>query len=313
MTARSTLSLLAVAALCTAALGCSPPKGAAVDSAATEPIEESTMSDAPTHAERSAQSKELVLQAVTTLFADFDAEAAKPLLREDYIQHNVGVPTGAAPVLGVLPALKDSGLAATPHRVIADGDLVVLHSTYTNADLFGGSTLVAFDVFRVQDGQLAEHWDNLQPPVDKTVSGRSLTDGPTQVTDLDQTDANKALVQSFADEVLLGGAFDKLPQYITAEPGGYHQHSPDIGDGLDGLGAGFAALAKAGRGIRYSKVHQVIGEGNFVLTMSEGTMGAQPTAFFDLFRIEDGTIVEHWDTISPIPPASEMAHTNGKF
>lgn len=42
-------------------------------------------------------------------------------------------------------------------------------------------------------------------------------------------------------------------------------------------------------------------------------MGETPTAYFDLFRIEDGMIVEHWDTIDAIPPNDEMAHENGKF
>lgn len=267
----------------------------------------------PNHAEQSAAAKALVVRAVTTLFADFDVEAAAELLAEDYIQHNPGVPTGAQPVLDFLPVLQESGLSATPHRVLADGDLVVLHSTYENASLFGGETLIGFDVFRVEDGLLAEHWDNLQPPRAETASGRSMTDGPTEITDLDRTDANRAHVEEFAQNVLLGGQFDRLPEYINAAPGGYAQHNPDIADDLDGLQAGFAALAEAGQAITYTQLHGVVAEGNFVFTMSEGTMGETPTAFFDLFRLEDGLIVEHWDTVATIPPASEMAHDNGKF
>ena len=61
----------------------------------------------------------------------------------------------------------------------------------------------------------------------------------------------------------------------------------------------------------YTDVHFVVAEGNFVLTASEGTFADKPTAFYDLFRVEDGMIVEHWDVISDIP--SEMAHDNGKF
>ncbi len=63
--------------------------------------------------------------------------------------------------------------------------------------------------------------------------------------------------------------------------------------------------------MKYSTVHKVIAEGNFVFTMSEGTFGGAPTAFFDLFRVDNGKIVEHWDIISEIP--DEMAHENGKF
>ncbi|MEL6349322.1 MAG: nuclear transport factor 2 family protein [Myxococcota bacterium] len=292
-------------AMALASAGCTGRSGVP----AASPVEAVELS----HAQRSQRSKALVVQAVTALFADFDTDAAASLLAEDYIQHNPGVPTGAAAVIGFLPSLEDSGLTATPHRIIADGDLVVLHSTYNNADLFGGETLIGFDIFRVEDGKLAEHWDNLQAPPDQTVSGRSMVDGPTAVIDLDRTEANRAHVTSFTESVLLGGQFDRLPEYINPAPGAYHQHNPDIGDGLDGLGAGFAALAESGRAISYTTVHTIVAEGNFVFTMSEGTMGDEPTAFFDLFRLEDGLIVEHWDTIAAIPPDTAMAHNNGKF
>ncbi|WP_210211640.1 MULTISPECIES: hypothetical protein [unclassified Mesorhizobium] len=69
-------------------------------------------------------------------------------MKEDYIQHNPGVPTGAAPILSFLPVLKDAGLTVKTHRVLSEGDLVAVHSTYDNAQAFGGQTMVAFDVFR---------------------------------------------------------------------------------------------------------------------------------------------------------------------
>ena len=59
------------------------------------------------------------------------------------------------------------------------------------------------------------------------------------------------------------------------------------------------------------KTHRIIAEGNFVVFHSEGEWGGKPQSFFDLFRVEDGKIVEHWDVIQEIP--SEMAHENGMF
>ena len=253
---------------------------------------------------------ELVLAARQALFVDFDVAAAEALLAPDYIQHNPGVPTGAAPVLGVIPVLAESGLRMTTHRIFTDGDLVVAHNTCDDADVFGAPTLVGFDVFRVEDGKVAEHWDNLQPPAPANASGRTLTDGPTEVTDLDKTEANKALVTEFAQTVLIGGAFDRIGEYIIGGDA-YLQHNPLFGDGLQALGEAFAKLAEEGSAIVYTEVHQVIGQGNFVLTMSEGLFGDTPTAYYDLFRLEDGKIVEHWDVIQEIP--AEMAHDNGKF
>ena len=267
---------------------------------------------APTSSEGATHmtATELVLAGFTALFTDFDVEALPDLFAEDYIQHNPGVPTGLAPVMGILPAIEASGLRVTTHRVFADGDLVVLHSTYENAQVFGAPTLVGFDVFRVADGKIVEHWDNLQPPAAPNASGRTMTDGPTEVTDLDRTEANKARVAEFAQAVLIEGDFARITDFIVGGEA-YAQHNPLFGDGLAALGAAFEALAQQGNAILYTTVHRIIGEGNFVLMMAEGTFGTTPTAYYDLFRLEDGMIVEHWDVIAEIP--AEMAHDNGKF
>jgi predicted SnoaL-like aldol condensation-catalyzing enzyme len=57
----------------------------------------------------------------------------------------------------------------------------------------------------------------------------------------------------------------------------------------------------------------VLGEGDFVLVVSEGSISGQPTAFYDLLRIENGKIAEHWDVVETIPPESEWKNRNGKF
>ena len=255
--------------------------------------------------------KELVLNAVTALFVNFDAEAARDFLDPGYIQHNPSVPTGAEAILGFLPALKDMGLTAKVHRVIAEGDLVVLHTTYGNAQALGAENMVAFDVFRVDGDKIVEHWDNLQPavPADQTASGRSMVDGPTAITDLDRTADNKALVQGFVTDVLMGVAPQNITNYISTET--YHQHNPQVADGLEGLAGLMASMQEQGITLRYDTVHMVVAEGNFVFTAAEGVLGEAETAFFDLFRVQDGKIVEHWDVLSEIP--TEFAHENGKF
>ena len=253
--------------------------------------------------------KELVLEAVAAIFINFDAAAAEQLLAQDYIQHNPAVPTGAAPILGFIPGLKESGIEVDIHRVIAEGDLVVLHSTYSNAEAFGADTLVGFDVFRVEDGKVAEHWDNLTPVTPPNPSGRTQIDGPTEILDLDKTAENKALVTAFLDTVLKEGAVDRITDFISTET--YIQHNSQIADGLDGLGSALAAMAEQGIQMIYTDVHMVVAEGDFVFTASEGTLGGTPTAFYDLFRVADGKIVEHWDVIAEIP--ADMAHDNGKF
>lgn len=253
--------------------------------------------------------REVVLNAVSAIFVQFDPEAAQELLDPGYIQHNPAIPTGAEAILGFIPVLEANGVTLTTHRVLVEGDLVVLHNTFGNAQAFGGENMVTFDVFRVENGKVVEHWDNLQPLAAPNPSGRSMVDGATDVTDLKKTAQNKALVTGFVTDVLHGEASEKITDYVSTET--YIQHNPQVADGLDGLGAALEAMAAAGQSMRYSQTHLIVAEGNFVFTASEGAMGDTPTAFFDLFRVEDGKIVEHWDTVSPIP--AEMAHGNGKF
>ncbi len=252
---------------------------------------------------------DIAREMMQAIFTTFDAETATNLLAKDYIQHNPAVPTGRAPVIGFIPALKESGIALTIHRIISDGDIVVMHNSYENAQLLGADTLVAFDVFRIENGKVAEHWDNLAARTPPNPSGHSQTDGETRITDMDKTEENKALVQDFVETILIKGNMTRLGDFFDGNA--YIQHNSRIGDGLDGLGAALNAMAQQGVTMEYDRIHQVIGEGSFVFTMSEGQFAGAPTAFFDLFRVENGKIAEHWDVISEIP--SKMAHQNGKF
>ena len=72
-------------------------------------------------------------------------------------------------------------------------------------------------------------------------------------------------------------------------------------------------MAKAGIVMKYDRIHKVLGEGNFVLVVSESSIAGQPTCFYDLVRIENGKIAEHWDVVETIRPKSQWKNANGKF
>ena len=93
----------------------------------------------------------------------------------------------------------------------------------------------------------------------------------------------------------------------------YLQHNTGIADGLSGLGAALAALAEQNIQMVYTTVHQVLAQGNFVLAVSEGTFGGAPTSYYDLWRVEDGKIAEHWDVMETIADKSTWQNQNGKF
>ncbi|MEI7444134.1 MAG: hypothetical protein WCK28_04520 [Burkholderiales bacterium] len=224
-----------------------------------------------------------------------------------YIQHNLSAADGLAGFASLLQALPKGSAKVNTVRVFQDGDHVFAHTEY---EFFGPK--IGFDVFRFENGLIVEHWDNLQEtPKTPNPSGRTMIDGPTQATDLAATAANKALVRAFVGDVLVGGRFDLLTKYIDGKE--YLQHNPQIADGLSGLATAVEAMAKAGITMKYDRIHKVLGEGNFVLTVSEGSFAGRHSAFYDLFRVRGGLIVEHWDVIETIPPRAEWKNGNGKF
>ncbi len=222
---------------------------------------------------------------------------------EHYIQHNLaaeGGPAGLKNLISILKVMPGPLIKMRPLRVFQDGDTVVTHSS---AYLFGPKATI--DVFRFQAGKVVEHWDNLQDVPGDTPSGHTMTDGPFSLEDLDKTEANKILIKSYVDDVLVHGKLDNISHYFDGDR--LVEHNPTRADGTASLTAALRTLP------RYQGIHQVLGEGNFVLAMSQGKVDGRSTAFYDLFRVAGGKIAEHWDVVETIPPRSERKNDNGKF
>lgn len=240
-----------------------------------------------------------------------DLAVIDELVRPDYIQHNAQAEDGREGLIGFVSALlaPQGGTDVTIHRTLASGDYVALHSTYGS----GAARQVAFDVFRLEGGQLAEHWDALQSWVEPaaTVSGRTQVDGETTVTDRQLTEENEQLVTALVREVFVEGRVERLPEYI-GEP--YLQHNPRIGDGLPALQAFLEAVENQGVEFGYTRSPLVVADGNFVLVGSEGYLNRREdyTIFYDLYRVDAGRVVEHWDVIQAIDLAA-VPHDNGLF
>ncbi len=246
--------------------------------------------------------------AVISSIETGDQNAIGYINPEKYIQHNLSVGDGLAGFGEVLSALPEGSAKANVVRAAQDSDYVFLHTEY---DFFGPK--VGFDIFRFEDGLIVEHWDNLQPIAEPNPSGRTQLDGPTEITQTDMTVENKALVADFVDTILIKGDMSKIGMFIDPKPEDYLQHNSMVADGLDGLGAALKALVEAGTPMVYTANHKILGEGNFVLAVSEGTFLGNHTSFYDLFRVENGKIVEHWDVIETIPSEDQWKNDNGKF
>ena len=244
-------------------------------------------------------------------FATGDAKLAASLLDEGYIQHNLAYGTGRDAFVGSVEYLASAPVKTTVRNVRAfeDGDKVFLQTVYNFA---GAGEQVAFDIFRFNgQGLIAEHWDNLADVAGPNPSGRTQIDGSIEASDLGKTEENRVLVEAFLVDVMQGKHPEKTPEYFEGDV--YLQHNTGIADGLSGLGVALEALAANGIQMIYDRTHQVLAQGNFVLGVSEGTFGGKPTSYYDLWRVEDGKVAEHWDVMETIADPADWQNENGKF
>ena len=179
-------------------------------------------------------------------------------------------------------------------RTIEDGNFIFCH-VYQNLGN-GEAQWITADIFDTDDeGSIVEHWDVIAEYKWPTVSGRSMIDGSTEIKDLDQT-----VVEGFVGSVLIGGRADLITDYISTEQ--YDQHNPEVGDGLEGFGKHLKQVMESGQATQYVKVHHLLGQGKFVVIYSHVKQGGDDWAFFDLFTLKGGKIVEHWDVQEKIGP-----------
>lgn len=248
--------------------------------------------------------------ALINTFATGDTEAAKNLLAEGYIQHNLAYGTGRDAFVGSVAYLASAPVKTTVQNIRAfeDGDKVFLQTVYNFA---GAGEQVAFDIFRFDaEGRIAEHWDNLTAKAAPNPSGHTQIDGTLEKRLVD-CETTRQIVSGFVGDVLRGENPDKMTSYFDGDT--YIQHNTGIADGLSGLGAALAALAEQGIQMIYNKTYMVLADGNYGLAVSEGTFGGAPTSYYDLFRVENGKITEHWDVMETIAEKSTWQNQNGKF
>ncbi len=222
-----------------------------------------------------------------------------------YIQHNPQTHAGSEGLAVLFARLSKTGPRVNTVRSFEDGDFVFAHMEYDFS-----RRNVGFEVFRFEDGYAVEHWDNIQQRMGPNPCGRSMVDGPTDSTGPGRTETNRALVRSFVEAVLIGYELHRIEEFVDPE---YAEHNPGMIDGTASLHPHLATETSGVRTIDYRHLHRVLADGDFVLSVCEGYRDGAHTAFYDLYRIADGRIAEHWDTTEAIAPRSEWKNDNGKF
>lgn len=218
-----------------------------------------------------------------------------------YVQHNPQTHEGSAGLETLFKRLSQTHPKVNAVRAFEDGDFVFAHMEYDFS-----SEKVCFEVFRFEGERAVEHWDNIQPRLGPNRSGHSMVDGPVTAGDLHLTGANRAIISQFVTVALIPANLGIL--HATIDRARFVEHNPGMGDDLSELSTALQSGA-----IVYEKLHRVLAQGDFVLSVSEGRRDGAHTAFYDLFRLSDGKIVEHWDTTETVAPPETWKNDNGKF
>lgn len=124
--------------------------------------------------DRPNRNRALVIEAMTALFQRRDASAVERLYASDYVQHNPSIPQGRDALHALVSGLSPD-VYYEPGLTVAEGDFVAIHGRIRG---WAGTPQVVVDLFRIEGGKLAEHWDVLQEeaPGATTLSGISMFD-----------------------------------------------------------------------------------------------------------------------------------------
>lgn len=265
------------------------------------------------------QNKATILRVYDEIFGKGNTELVNELFSKNYIQHNPMVPNGPEGLIGYVKTLKS--LRPTPvltiKHILADGDLVAVHWHSSTTPENESTGQAGFDLFRLDNGTIVEHWDMIQNVSAKTASENSMfsdlykyANGAQNITE-EQEEANKRLVIKAYDGVFNGRQLGLLDQFWAGE--NYIQHNPQIANGTEGLKASFDSIFPKGS---MMQIRHALADGDLVFTHSHSLSPGNDKeneftglAIGDLFRVVDGKIVEHWDVIQPVPATTASGNS----
>ena len=140
-------------------------------------------------------------------------------------------------------------------------------------------------------------------------AGVLILAGPSLASADAREEANKKAVVEFYEKALNQKDFEAAAAYFGHH---YVQHNPNAPDGIEGFKA-FLGFLREKFPQSKSEIKRVFAEGDYVILHVHAvrTPGERGSAIVDIFKLENGKIVEHWDVVQPIP--EKAANSNGMF
>ena len=141
------------------------------------------------------------------------------------------------------------------------------------------------------------------------LAAMALAASPALAADARQQERDTKTVVDFYEKALNQKDFDAAAKYLGPR---YTQHNPNAADGPEGLRA-FLGFLKETFPTSRNEIKRVFADGDYVILHVHAVRepGTRGNAIVDIFRLEDGKIVEHWDVVQPIP--EKAANANGMF
>lgn len=272
----------------------------AVSGLGTGQAEAATAAGSPDHlTAKERLNKRVALAAVDELLNKHDLSAVDRYYREPYIQHNPDIANGFAGVKAAISQLPN--LHYDVFQVLADGDFVTVDARVTGLD---DTTKIIMDVFRLDRGRIVEHWDIIQTevPASETASGNSMITAAKPGTS--SRHDNERIVINALDQLYTHRDLTAINRYWR-DP--YIEHAPFADNGT-------AALRSTVRNLPANFSYErglVMSQGNEVVVHARVTgIAPTPVIVIQIFRLDHGKIVEHWENVQKDVPADQSANGN---
>ena len=245
------------------------------------------------------------LEKVRAVFAGISAgdvaQATEFLDAKRFVQHNPYASDGVEGLAQFIEQSPRDQLQLNVVRAIEDGPFVV-----TQAAGHRSGRNVFFDVFRFEDEKVVEHWAFSALEAPPNASGHTQIDGPTEPTHPEETDENKKIVRGYYETFHIGGDHSGTERYFAGDL--MIRHEPGVRDGVSEFLHDVEELMKH-RTI--DEIRLLVGQGDLVFVAARGTHEGDACAYIDLYRVEDGKIVEHWGFPEMVPPREQWRNQNG--
>ena len=245
------------------------------------------------------------IEKVRTVFAGISAGdvdlATKYIDHKRFVQHNPYAADGVEGLTQFIRQAPRDQLQLAVIRAFQDGAYVV---TQARGQRSGQNNF--FDIFRFEEGLIVENWAFSAMDAPPNRSGHTQEDGPIEAKHPGDTDTNKALLRRYYETFHLRGDHSGIERYFAGDL--MIRHEPGVRDGVAEFMRDVEVLMQH-RTI--DEIKFLLGQGDFVFIAAKGTHEGEPCAYIDLYRMDDGRLVEHWGFPEMIPPQEQSKNGNG--